>query len=128
VRHVLVVILVLGIPLHAGLRIAHWYRWEYPWVFQARDMVAAAGPPDELVITNTREHPVILYYIDRYGFAPALEETGLGVMDTARAAGVRLFLTPIDEPWARHPEWAAYFDRHAVLIRQDPSYLLYRLK
>jgi len=49
-------VLVLGIPLHAGLRIKHWYRLEYPWVDQAREVIAGVSRPDDLVITNTGEH------------------------------------------------------------------------
>jgi hypothetical protein len=79
------------------------------------------------VITNTREHPVLLYYINRYGFSPDLEETGLSVMDSYRAAGARFFLTPTGEAWSRHPEWAAYFGQNARLVHLDIDYLLFEL-
>ena len=120
-------ILVIGIPLHAGLRIAHWYRWEYPWVFEAHEQIARVSQPDELVITNTREHPVLLYYLDRYGYSPDLEETGVGVIAAYRAQGIRYFLTPTGESWARHPEWAAYLIKQGRLIHEDPDYLIYRI-
>src|SRR5439155_7330705 len=97
-------LLILGIPLHAGLRIVHWYRWEYPWAFEAQKKIAENSRPDDLIITNSREHPVLLYYLDHYGFSPDLEETGLDVLAGYRARGARLFLTPADESWARHPE------------------------
>ena len=121
-------ILVVGMPLHTGLRIAHWYRWEYPWVFQARDAVARSSGPDDLVITNTREHPVLLYYVDRYGYAPALEETGLDELADYRAKGARLFLTPtgVDESWSRHPEWKTQIEKSARLVTETPDYSLYR--
>jgi hypothetical protein len=125
---VLLWILILGIPLHAGLRIKHWYRWEYPWVFEAREKIAKLSQPDDLVITNTREHPVLLYYLDRYGFAPDLGGTGLDVLKTYRAKGARLFLTPVDETWIHHPEWNAYFKTHARLLEQTPDYLIYSLQ
>ena len=124
----LLIVLVLGIPLHAGLRIKHWYALEYPWVFQARDAVARLCPPDELLITNTREHPVLLYHLDRYGFAPDLEETGLQVLDGYKKTGARMLLTPTGESWARHPEWSAYFAKNARLLHGDPDYLIYRLR
>lgn len=120
-------VLVVGIPVHAGFRIAHWYRWEYPWVFRANAALARVSRPAELLITNTREHPVLLYYLDRYGFAPDLEETGFGALDYARSRGARIFLTPTAEGWSRHPEWASYFAKNARLLFQDPDFLIFRL-
>ncbi len=120
-------ILVLGIPVHAGLRIAHWYRWEYPWVFEARQVIAKLSGPEELVITNAREHPVLLYYIDRYGFSPDLGEVGFDALAGYQAKGAHLFLTPTDESWARHPEWKTYFAKHARLLHEDPRFRVYRL-
>lgn len=119
---------VIGIPLHTALRIKHWYRWEYPWVFQAREVVGRMTAPEDLLITQTHEHPVLLYYLDRYGFAPALEETGLAVIPGYRALGARFFLTPVAENWETRPEWAAYFNAKGRLLYRDPDYLLYRLE
>jgi 4-amino-4-deoxy-L-arabinose transferase-like glycosyltransferase len=124
----LLIVLIAGIPVHAGLRIAHWYRWEYPWVFDARQKAAAHSGPNDLVITNTREHPVLLYYLDRYGFAPDLEETTTGVIPLYRSRGARLFITPADESWARHPELKAYFDARGTQVEQTPDYRIYVLK
>jgi len=96
-------------------------------VDQAREVIAGVSRPDDLVITNTGEHPVLLYHINRYGFAAALEDTGLGVIDSYRAQGAELFLTPTAESWERHPEFAAYFDKNARLLHRDQDFLVYRL-
>jgi hypothetical protein len=120
-------LLIIGIPIHTALRIKHWYRLEYPWVFEARDVLAHYSGRGDLVITNSSEHPVLLYHLHRYGFSPALEELGLDVLQTYRANGARLFLTPADEGWGRHPEWKAWVDQRAELLHQTPDYLLYRL-
>lgn len=121
----ILLVLVLGVPLHAALRIKHWYRLEYPWVFRARQDMARWTRPADLVITNTREHPVLLYHLDRYGYAPDLEETGLKILDDYRSQGARYFLTPTAESWSRHPEWAVRIARKARLVLSDPDYLIY---
>ncbi len=123
----LIWVLVLGIPIHTAFRIKHWYELEYPWVFQAREKIAALTTPQELIITNTREHPVLLYHLNRYGYAPELEETGLDVLKDYRIQGARIFLTPTAESWQRNPDFATFFEKHAKLLHTDPDYLIYRL-
>ena len=119
---VLLGILVIGIPLHAGLRIKRWYQLEYPWVFRARAVVESLMPDRaELLISNSREHPVLLYQLNRYGFAPCLEETGLDVLEDYQARGAQVFLTPTSEGWARHPEWAPIIARRAELPASRPG-------
>jgi hypothetical protein len=126
-RRALVVLLIIGMPIHTALRIRHWYKLEYPWVSEARAIVAKYAQPNELIITNTAEHPVLLYHLDRYGFAPDLEETGLDVVKTYRAQGARVFFTPTYENWARVPALKDYFDRNARLVYSNPNFLIYLL-
>lgn len=123
----LVILLLLGIPIHTTFRIKRWYELEYPWVAQARAQVSVLSQPADLIITNTREHPVLLYHLNRYGFAPDLEETGLDILKTYRAQGARLFLTPTAESWKRNPHFADYFRKRATLIQSEKDYLIYEL-
>ncbi len=126
-QRVLVAILVLGIPLHAALRIKHWYRVERTYLFRAQPLVNKWSGPNDLVLTNTLEVPVLLYYIDRNGYAVDLVAASAADIQNRLTPAVRLFLTPTEGSWSEHPEWARFFAEHGQLISDDPEYCLYRL-
>jgi len=124
---ILLVILVIGIPLHAALRIKHWYRLERLWLFQAHDVLARISQPDDLVFTATAEHPVLLYYLDHYGYAADLNTASPQDIDRELAQGARWAVVPTEGAWTAHPEWAAFFARRGRLVYQDPEFLIYQL-
>jgi 4-amino-4-deoxy-L-arabinose transferase-like glycosyltransferase len=126
-RVILMAAIVIGIPIHTAFRIAHWYRLEYPWVVQAKTDVAHFSTPEDLWITHTPEIPVLLYHMDRYGYSRDLRHDGLPVIAELKKSGARFFLTPKDVSWTEHPEFAAYFDLHALLLKDAPDYRIYRL-
>jgi 4-amino-4-deoxy-L-arabinose transferase-like glycosyltransferase len=128
VRRLLAVILTLGIPIHAGFRIAHWYRLERLYLLRAAPRVQALSRPDDLFLTNTAEIPVLLYFLDRTGWARDLDEATPEDIEAMRARGVRFFFTPTAGSWTRHPQWNDYFRRHARLLDADPDYLLYEFR
>jgi len=119
--------LILGIPVHAALRIKHWYRVERAYLFRAQPIVAAHTGPGDLILTNTRETPVLLYYLDRYGFAVDLDHARPAEVDALLRQGPKLFVTPIEGSWTRHPEWADFFAKRGRLLQKDPDYLIYEL-
>ena len=95
-RRAVWLLLVVAIPIHTGFRIAHWYRVERTYLFRAREVVAQVSSPTDLWITNTAEDPVLLYYIDRYGFSVDCGQWGLSSIEMLKAKGGKFFLTPTE--------------------------------
>jgi hypothetical protein len=120
-------ILLIGIPIHTLLRIHQWYRIERTYLFRAHDELARRGKPDDLILTNTSEHPVLLYYLDRYGFAMPFEQSTPGQVDQTLARGVRFVLTPKEPRWTDHPEWQAFLEKRGSRVVDDPEYQLYEI-
>ncbi len=82
-------ILIVGIPVHAALRIAHWYRLDYPYLTRAHLAMLSISRPNDLVLVASHEKPELLYYMDRYGYAidPASwKPAGRGSNDCSRRA------------------------------------------
>ena len=46
----------------------------YGFSKRADQLAILISRPDDLILTNTAEHPVLLYYLNHYGYAAALEE------------------------------------------------------
>jgi len=125
----LTLILLIGIPVHAGFRIKHWYRVERDYLFRAKAYLDGALKPGELVLTATSETPVLLYYLDRYGYAVELPYTTPQQMNAwiNNVQGVRFIVIPVDSTWTSSPEWSEYFRRRARLALADPEFLIYEL-
>jgi len=124
---VLAVSLLLAIPLHAALRIKHWYRVEYRYLYDIHDLLARISRPEDLVLTATHEKPVHLYFIDRYGYSVDPATWQASDVDQAIRKGVRFILIPMEDNPSRLGEWKSVLASRAVLIKEDPSYLLYRI-
>jgi hypothetical protein len=120
------IVLALAVPVHAALRIKHWYRLERSYLFRAHEVFQTISRPKDLVFTNTPEGPVLLYYIDRSGYSGDLGDLGWGALGIYRARGVRFFLTPIEGSWSVHPQWAREILAQASLVHRDHEYLIYQ--
>ncbi len=123
----LAVLLVLAIPSHAALRIRHWYTVERTYLFRAREVVAQISQPQDLFFTNTDEHPVLLYYIDRYGYVGRMNSMTREQQVDALSK-VRFALTPVDDLWKENSDWAAFLNRQGKLIHADTDYLIYEIR
>ncbi len=121
-------ILIISIPLHAGLRIKHWYRLERGWLFRAREVVAKLSRPQDLILPITTEPPVLLYYIDRYGYAMNLKATASQDIEQRRCQDARFVLVPTDTRWSDYPRWAESLVQRGRLIHRDPEFVLYEVK
>lgn len=119
---------IIGMPIHGAARSAHWYKIEEGYLLRAREVVAKLSQPDDLFITQTALHPVVLYYIDRDGWPLTLDEAPIQRIDQHRAYGARFFFTPIRGRWANHPEWAPYVSQRAELIHRDPEFFIYKFR
>ena len=62
-------LLVAAVPVHAALRIGHWYRQGFEYVARAGEAAAATSRPDDLFFTNSMAPSMLLYYLDRRGWS-----------------------------------------------------------
>ncbi len=73
-----VALLVVAVPVHAALRIGHWYRQGLEYLAGAGKAANAVSGPRDLFFTNDVAPSVLLYYMDRRGWS---EEFGLYSVD-----------------------------------------------
>lgn len=104
--------LLVAIPVHSALRIGHWYRQGFEYLERAGEAASAVSAPEDLFFTNVQAASVLLYYLDRRGWAYELDkDPGLadGILAEQIAKGVRfiasekrgLFAEPDGRLWKR---------------------------
>ncbi len=118
--------LLLGMPVHAALRIKHWYRIEYDYLAQAKSTLDKDGNSTGLVLVVTHEKPEHLYYLDRYGYALQPADWKREDLETMQKNGVQYILVPKEDNKLRLTEWPAATKGLATLLEENDSYLLYR--
>ncbi len=123
----LALLLILGIPAHAALRVAHWYRVEYPYVARVHATLLRKSKPGDLVLVSSHERPEILYYIDHYGYGVQPDSWRPQDVSGVFHLGVRFVLLPEEDNRRSLAKWKAYLKKRARLVEQDPQYLLYRV-
>jgi 4-amino-4-deoxy-L-arabinose transferase-like glycosyltransferase len=119
-------ILLLGIPVHTGLRIRHWYNVEYGYLSSAKKTLDVSGDYTSLVLVATHEKPQHLYYLDRYGYGVVPELWTPAEVDALLAKGVKFILIPKFDNQKVMQQWVKYLPRKAALLEDHPDYLLYR--
>jgi hypothetical protein len=62
-------LLVASVPVHAALRIGHWYRQGFGFLGRAGEAANAVSRPSDLYFTNNAAPSVLLYYLDRRGWS-----------------------------------------------------------
>lgn len=87
------VFLVVSVPVHAALRVGHWYRQGFEYLARAGDAAGAVSRPGDLFFTNSVAPSVLLYYLDRRGWSEEFslyttEECRI-MIDRRAAQGVR---------------------------------------
>jgi dolichyl-phosphate-mannose-protein mannosyltransferase len=97
-------LLVAAVPVHATLRIAHWYGQGWDYLARAHEAAAAVSRPEDLFVTNNPATSVTLYYLDRRGWS---DDYGLLAPDQAaarieelRRAGARFIASEKKGPFA----------------------------
>lgn len=126
------VALALGIPLHAALRIHHWYRWTRPELLNAQPIVNGLSGADDLFLCNERASSLALFYIDRRGWSWDLAELGVPGLERVEDAigrGARYFLTYKDGIFLdpAHPVSGWFFKRFPVVF-DNGRFLVFRLE
>ena len=62
-------LLVAAVPVHAALRIGHWYRQGFEYLGRAGEAAAATSRREDLFLTNSMAPSLLLYYLDRRGWS-----------------------------------------------------------
>lgn len=124
----LVGVLIIGIPVHAALRIKEWYRVEYPYLTEARQILAKVSRPEDLVLVVTHEVAVPLYYVDRYGYGMEPGNWQPADLDAMIRRGVRFVLIPIEDNAKRLPDLFAAMASRGTRLKTSPGYCLYRIE
>jgi 4-amino-4-deoxy-L-arabinose transferase-like glycosyltransferase len=117
------VVLVVSIPVHSVLRIAHWYRLDEQWVLRARDLVAEKTQPGDLLYVDAFDLPFYLYHLHRRGYMGEIAKSRES-FERALAGGAKVFFSPAGGSWqAAEPE----LSRRFRLIYRDSDFVLYDL-
>lgn len=127
-------LLLLSIPVHAALRIKHWYRLNFPFLEHAAAAADAVSGPQDLFLCNQRAPSVYLYHLRRKGWSWDLQESGedsLGLVEDRIRQGARFYMTQKsglfesqEHPFARHfySRYPVAYDKGDILIfRLAPS-------
>lgn len=122
------VLLVVSMPVHAALRIKHWYHINFAFLQNAQKAADAVSAPDDLFIGNERASSVYLYYLNRKGWGWDLAEPGEGrleLVEKKAALGAKFFMTHKsggfenkDSVYSRHfyPRYPLVYDQNEILI------------
>ena len=105
--------LVAAVPIHAALRVGHWYRQGFEYLARAHEAAGAVSRPDDLFVTNAPALSVVLYYLDRRGWGEDFQ-----FLDEAQAAAL------ID---ARTREGARFLAAEKLGQFAEPNGALWRL-
>jgi hypothetical protein len=62
-------LLVVAVPVHAALRVGHWYRQGFEYLGRAGEAAAATSRREDLFLTNSMAPSLLLYYLDRRGWS-----------------------------------------------------------
>ena len=68
-------LLVAVVPIHAALRIPHWYRQGFHYLAGAGRAADAVSLREDLFVTNVQASSVLLYYLDRRGWGHEFDRT-----------------------------------------------------
>ncbi|MFI5360611.1 MAG: ArnT family glycosyltransferase [Elusimicrobiota bacterium] len=69
-------LLVAAVPVHAALRVGHWYNQSYAYLGGAAAAAEAVSRPGEPFLTNGVAVSVLLYYLDRRGWGEDFQVLG----------------------------------------------------
>lgn len=89
-----VVFLLAAMPVHAVLRIGHWYRQGAEVLAEAGQAAAAVSRPEDLFVTDSAGNSVFLYYLDRRGWSQSFTGSASDIewLDDKVRRGARFFV------------------------------------
>lgn len=120
-------LLVVSMPVHAGLRIRHWYNISHPALLQAEKAADKVSSRDDLFIANFHASSVFLFHLHRRGWSWEVSEAG-GPVDGKIQAGAKFFATEKLGAFS-DPGSALYraFASRYPLAYEDESLMIFRL-
>lgn len=124
-------ILALSVPVHAGLRINHWYKNSFPFLAQAGQAAAAVSSPSDLFVCNSFGPSVYLYYLKRRGWAWSVSMAGearIGEVEDKIRAGAKFYMTGKDPQFLDTESFyhRYFFSRYPVVYDRD-GILIFRV-
>jgi 4-amino-4-deoxy-L-arabinose transferase-like glycosyltransferase len=127
------VLLVISVPVHAALRIRHWYHNGYPYLNHAGEAAAAVSKPADLFVCNERTSSVFLYYLDRKGWAWSVKEAGVQkseeLLGQKISEGAKFYATGkamLDEPGLE--SFRSHLYSNAELVYDRDDLMVFKLK
>ena len=132
----LLLALVIGIPVHAALRIAvgpksgHWYKINFPFLLTVKPVINRLSAPDDLFFCNLRTTSG-LYEIDRKGWSWDLDEVGptqLAHFDEVTRQGAKYLLTQKTASFlTRKGPVAEHFFGRFPIVYEDADVIIFKL-
>ncbi|MBI5884187.1 MAG: glycosyltransferase family 39 protein [Elusimicrobia bacterium] len=124
-------LLALSVPVHASLRIPHWYKLTHPQLVDAREAADAVSRPEDLFLCNERGSSVFLFFLDRKGWSWDLAEAGqdrIGQVEEKVLQGARFYATA-KSPLFLDPEgfYAKWFRSRYPVVYDDRGLLIFKL-
>jgi hypothetical protein len=125
-------LLVAAVPVHAALRIAHWYRQGWEYLAHAHEAAEAVSRPEDLFITNNPATSVTLYYLDRRGWSDDYSlyapDQAAAMIEDRRRAGARFVASEKKGPFAESdgPLWRILRARSAP-VWDDGTFVIFPL-
>ncbi|MBI5625414.1 MAG: glycosyltransferase family 39 protein [Elusimicrobia bacterium] len=127
-----VALLALSVPVHAALRIRHWYNLSFTFLLHAAQAADAVSAPSDLFMCNGRGPSVYLYYLKRRGWSWAVAEAGearINEVEEKIAAGAKFYMTGKDpeylDPGGFYHRY--FFSRYPVVYDKD-GILIFRVR
>ncbi|MBI4676637.1 MAG: glycosyltransferase family 39 protein [Elusimicrobia bacterium] len=125
-------LLALSVPIHAGLRIRHWYRLDYPFLAHAARAADEVSSASDLFLCNSWGPSVYLYYLDRRGWAwsvPKAGESRIGEVEDKIKAGAKFYMTGKDPEYRDRNSfyYRYFFSRYPVVYDRD-GMLIFRVR
>ena len=126
------VLLALSVPIHATLRISHWYRLSHPFLKYARKAADAVSRPDDLFVCNERASSVFLYYMHRRGWSWDLAEGGeekFAMLPKRIDQGAKFYVTEKTPGFERREGlYAKFLYAHYPVVYDADDILIFRLR
>jgi len=127
---IVLVFLILAVPVHAALRIKHWYRLGYPHLVRAETVSNQISDRGDLFLCNDYSAFVSLYHLHRRGWGFDFERTVPARIDEVESIvrqGARFLFTAKNGVF-RDPGhfWSQTFRRFPVAY-EDDNILVFKL-
>ena len=124
-------LLIAAVPVHAVLRVGHWYRQGLEFLGRAGEAANAVSRPGDLFFTNNTAPSVLLYYLDRRGWSEdfSVYPDDLHILIERRARDGARFIASEKKGFFAEPggEMWKFFRARSVPLWDDGSLVIFPL-